>query len=296
MPPEHVALRERYLLEVFRTGTPHRFEFGLEALDGRQYESRLVPEHDRDGVVETVLAITRDITERKHAEHQILASREQLRELVARMDSVREEEKTRLSRELHDEMGQLLTALRMELEALEDGLGDLGVERAARELLERAVAASELVAKTIGAMHDLLRSLRPVALDRLGLGAALRQECRRFKEWAGVPCEFAAAEALSTFGPDLDTALFRIAQEALTNIARHAHASRAAVTIETGASTTVLRVEDDGLGIPPGREPGGLGMVGMRERAERLGGELVVKAAPRGGTVVEARIPSREAS
>ncbi len=296
MPPEHVALRERYLLEVFRTGTPHHFEFGLEALDGRQYESRLVPEHDRDGVVETVLAITRDITERKHAEHQLLASREQLRELVARMDSVREEEKTRLSRELHDEMGQLLTALRMELEALEDGLGDLGVQRAAPELLERAVAASELVAKTIGAMHDLLRSLRPVALDRLGLGAALRQECRRFKEWAGVSCEFTAAEALSTFGPDLDTALFRIAQEALTNIARHAHASRAAVTIETGAGTTVLRVEDDGRGIPPGREPGGLGMVGMRERAERLGGELVVKAAPRGGTVVEARIPSREAS
>ncbi len=296
MPPEHVALRERYLLEVFRTGTPHRFEFGLEALDGRQYESRLVPEHDRDGVVETVLAITRDITERKHAEHQLLASREQLRELVARMDSVREEEKTRLSRDLHDEMGQLLTALRMELEVLEDGLGDLGVQRAAPELLERAVAASELVAKTIGAMHDLLRSLRPVALDRLGLGAALRQECRRFKEWAGVPCEFAAAEALSTFGPDVDTALFRIAQEALTNIARHAHASRAAVTIETSASTTVLRVEDDGRGIPPGREPGGLGMVGMRERAERLGGELVVMAAPRGGTVLEARIPSREAS
>jgi PAS domain S-box-containing protein len=289
MPHEHVVFWDGFLHKVFRTGAPDRFEFSLGGIDGRHFESRLVPERDRDGAVESALAITRDITDRKRAERQLLVSREELRALVARLNSVREEEKARLSRELHDEMGQLLTALRMELEALEDGLGELGSPAAA--LTDRAVAASELVAGAIESMRTLLAALRPIALDRLGLGPALRQECRRFKDWAGVPCGFAAPEGLSTFGPEVDTALFRIAQEALTNVARHARASHAALTLEAKAGGAVLRVEDDGRGIPPGRESGGLGMLGMRERAERLGGQLVVRADPRGGTVVEARIP-----
>jgi signal transduction histidine kinase len=291
MPPDHVAFWDQYLLKVFRTGSPDRFEFGLDGPEGRHYESRLVPERDRDGGVETVLSITRDITDRKRAERQLLASREELRALVARLNSVREEEKARLSRELHDEMGQLLTALRMELEALEDGLGDVERPAAARELLDRAVAASELVAMAIDSMRNLLASLRPVALDRLGLGAALSQECRRFKDWAGIACEFAAADGLSTFGAQVDTALFRIAQEALTNVARHAGASRVAVTLERKEGMAVLRVADDGRGVPAGREAAGLGVLGMRERAECLGGELVVKPVPRGGAMVEARIP-----
>jgi signal transduction histidine kinase len=160
-----------------------------------------------------------------------------------------------------------------------------------RELLERAVAASELVAKAIDSMRNLLASLRPVALDRLGLDAALRQECRRFKEWAGVVCEFAAAEGLSTFGREVDTALFRIAQEALTNVARHARASRASVTLERMAGTVVLQVADDGCGIPPGRDSADLGILGMRERASCLGGVLALKPVSPSGTVVEARIP-----
>ena len=291
LPLERASFWDQYLLKVFRTGSPDRFEFGLDAPDGRRYESRLVPERDRDGAVESVLAITRDITERKQAEEKLLASREQLRALVARLNSVREEEKTRLSRELHDEMGQVLTGLRMELEALEDGLGDLGTGCVRRDLLDRAVAASELVARAIDSMHDLLASLRPVALDRLGLGPALRQECRKLEVRAGITCELAAVEDLSSFGSEVDTALFRIAQEALTNVVRHSRASRAAVTLERRVDRAMLRVADDGRGIAPGRESAGLGMLGMRERAERLGGELVVHGAARGGTVVEACIP-----
>ena len=291
LPPERASFWDQYLLKVFRTGSPDRFEFGLDAPDGRRYESRLVPERDRDGAVESVLAITRDITDRKQAEEKLLASREQLRALVARLNSVREEEKTRLSRELHDEMGQVLTGLRMELEALEDGLGDLGTDCVRRDLLDRAVAASELVARAIDSMHDLLASLRPVALDRLGLGPALRQECRKLEVRAGITCELAAVEDLSSFGSEVDTALFRIAQEALTNVVRHSRASRAAVTLERRVDRAMLRVADDGRGIAPGRESAGLGMLGMRERAERLGGELVVHGAARGGTVVEACIP-----
>ncbi len=188
-------------------------------------------------------------------------------------------------------MGQLLTALRVELEVLEDRLADLGLPSEVRDLLDRAVAASELVAKTVQAMRSILSSLRPLALDRLGLDAALRQECRRFVEWAGIPCDFAAAYGLSSFGAEIDTALFRIAQEALTNVARHAGASRVAVRLGWRMGAAMLQVEDDGRGIAAGRQSTGLGLLGMRERAERLGGDLTVKPVPRGGTIVEVRIP-----
>jgi PAS domain S-box-containing protein len=287
---ERAASFDQQLLEVFRTGSPNEFEHLYEPGD-HHCEVRLVPERGALGEIESVLSITRDITERKRAEQQLLASREQLRALVARLNSVREEEKAHLSRELHDEMGQLLTALKMELEVLEDGLGDPGMPGTVRELLERAVAASELVAKAIQSMRNLLASLRPVALDRLGLDSALRQECRRFQEWSGIACELATPYGLSTFGAEVDTALFRIAQEALTNVARHAGASRVAVALERRMGVAVLSVEDDGCGIPAGRESAGLGLLGMRERTERLGGVLAVKPAPGGGTIVEARIP-----
>jgi hypothetical protein len=282
---------DQHLLKVFRTGSPDEFEDVYEP-GNRQREVRLVPERGPTGEIESVLVIVRDITKRKRAERQLLASREQLRELVARLNSVREEEKARLSRELHDEMGQLLTALRIELEVLEDRLADLGMPGEVQDLLDHAVAASELVTKTVQSMRNVLSSLRPLALDRLGLDAALRQECRRFVEWAGIPCDFAAGYGLSSFGAEVDTALFRIAQEALTNVVRHASASRVAVSLGWRKGAALLQVEDDGRGIPAGQESTGLGLLGMRERAERLGGELAVKPLTRGGTMVEARIPS----
>jgi signal transduction histidine kinase len=290
-------------LRAIATGeTVHEPELHLRRPDGEWLVlSASAAPLRQDGRVRGAVVVYQDVTAKHRsasamAEEQLLASREELRALVERLNSVREDEKARLSRELHDEMGQILTALRMELEALEDGLGEQGAAAAARNLLERAVAASELVAKAIESTRNLLASLRPVALDRLGLGAALRQECRRFGDWAGVACEFTAAEELSTFGPEVDTALFRIAQEALTNVARHARASRVAVTIEQRNGTAVLRVTDDGRGIAAGCESAGLGMLGMRERAERLGGELALRAVLHGGTIVEAQIPLRSAS
>jgi PAS domain S-box-containing protein len=239
-----------------------------------------------------VLAAWRDVTERKQAEDKVRASRAELRALLGRLESIREEEKTRIARDLHDEMGQLLTALRMDVEAVEEGLGDLPAEGTIPALLDRAVAAAELAGQTIQAMQRVAASLRPVALDRLGLGPALRQEGRAFQARTGVTCQVQLAEDLVSLGPDLDTALFRIVQEALTNVARHAHASRVAVILQRQGPDVLLRVEDDGRGLdaagPPQRA---LGVVGMRERTERLGGDLVLEARPQGGTVVRARLP-----
>ena len=313
MPADHVALWDESVRRVFDTAAPCNIEFSFAGPRGvAYYEARLVPELTPDGCVGSVLAMTRDVTEARRAgeelvrarleaerrareaeeaERALRASREQLRALVARVNSIREEEKERIARDLHDEVGQILTALRMQLESLEDGLGDLPAEGAIPALLDRAVAASELVGKVIDSMHHLVASLRPVALDRLGLGSALRQECRSFQEWAGVACDVVAAEDLATFGPEIDTALFRIAQEALTNVARHARASRATVSLEAPPGAVILRIADDGSGIRHGGAQGGLGLLGMRERAERLGGELVVEPGACGGTVVAVRIP-----
>jgi len=239
-----------------------------------------------------VLAVWRDVTERKQAEDRIRASRAELRLLLGRLDSIREEEKTRIARDLHDEMGQLLTALRMDVEALEEGLGDLPAEGTIPALLDRAVAAAELAGQTIQAMQRVAASLRPAALDRLGLGPALRQEGRAFQSRTGVACQVQLGENLGALSPDLDTTLFRIAQEALTNVARHAQATRVAITLERQGTDLLLRVEDDGRGLgPAGPPPRTLGIVGMRERAERLGGELLLEARPQGGTVVRARLP-----
>jgi signal transduction histidine kinase len=143
----------------------------------------------------------------------------------------------------------------------------------------------------VAAVREVLSVLRPAALDHLGLGAALRQECRRFEERTRVACRLELPEPLA-LGPEVETALFRIAQEALTNVARHAGASAVDVSVAVEAHEAVLRVADDGAGLRHTSAPGrGLGVVGMSERAARLGGGLTLAPGPAGGTVVTARVP-----
>ncbi|HET9598553.1 MAG TPA: PAS domain-containing protein [Anaeromyxobacteraceae bacterium] len=247
---------------------------------GRTYRLTVLPLPDGGRRIYTL-----DVTDHTHASAM-------LRALIARLDAVREEEKKRIARDLHDEMGQVLTALTLELEGLEERVEDLDARHPVPQLLDRAVAASELAAKATRSLHELVTLLRPAALDRLGLIAALRQECRRFQDHAKVACDFLSSDVAPSLAPDVETALFRIAQEALTNVARHAAASRAVVEVEVSAIDVVLRISDDGRGLPPpSTRCARLGLVGMRERAERLGGSLSVAAGPLGGTSVSACIP-----
>jgi PAS domain S-box-containing protein len=282
--PEDFASSLPALREVMgaRKGRGYETRFG-----GRDFRGSMFP-LDGDTFVRTGI----DVTEQKRAETALRASREQLRELAARLESIREEEKTRLARDLHDDMGQLLTGLTMDLEAIEEGLTALPAEGPVPALLERAVDASELAARTADSLQRAVSALRPAALDRLGLCPALRQECRRFQARTGIRCELIADEEPAGYGADQDTALFRIAQEALTNVARHARASRVEVAVEGSPEEVVLRVQDDGRGVDPAAvPPRSMGIVGMRERAERLGGELAVAPGPSGGTVVRVRLP-----
>jgi signal transduction histidine kinase len=212
--------------------------------------------------------------------------------LVARVQQVREEEKVRIARDLHDDLGQLLTAVQMELQRAEEWLAERAEDPVANELTDRVVEAARLAGDAARSVHRIAADLRPSALDRLGLGAALRHEGRSFLERGGIPCVVELHEELPEIDGDAATTIFRIAQEALTNVARHAQASRATVALGREGDWLTLRVEDDGRGMPdPGDDPLALGLLGMRERAQKIGGSVRISRGGERGTVVELRAP-----
>ncbi len=251
-----------------------------------------------DGAPLRVVGTMSDISARKFAEEALRASEGRLREstdhlraLAVRLQAVREEETARISRDLHDELGQLLTGLQLDLAELEAAVD---APAPAEPLLDKVVAASELTGTIIAAVQRIAHDLRPAALDRVGLPAGLRQEARRFERRTGVEARVEAAPDFPELSRDAATALYRICQEALTNVARHAAARHVRVTLSAGPDQVVLEVEDDGRGLAPGSEdrPASLGLLGMRERALALGGEVAFEAAPGGGTRVRARLPA----
>jgi PAS domain S-box-containing protein len=233
-----------------------------------------------------MIGIVRDVTEER-------AERERLRALTARVQAAREEEQARIARDLHDDLGQLLTALNLELHGAEELLEGLPLDDHAGAIADRVVAASELGRTMVGAVQRLAQGLRPIALEHLGLEGALRAELRRFEARTGLALD-GTLRLDAEPSKAVATALYRIAQEALTNVARHAEAERVEVHLETRGEDIVLRVVDDGRGLQ-GREPGAsrLGLLGMQERARALGGEVTITPAKDRGTLVTARVPRR---
>jgi signal transduction histidine kinase len=223
---------------------------------------------------------------------QLAEAEASVRALAARLERVREEEKTRIARDLHDDLGQLLTAVQMELRWVEERLAEHPEAALANALTDHVVEVTRLVDDGVRSVQRIAADLRPSALDRLGLGAALRAEGRRFHERSGVLCEVVVEGELPDLLPDAATALYRVAQEALTNVARHAHASRATVSLTARGGELSLRVEDDGRGLSePGPGPHAIGLLGMKERAALLGGTVAFLPGKARGTVVELRVP-----
>lgn len=245
-----------------------------------------------DGETIGLAAIVRDVTERRRQEDELKRRNEeltvrdrQMRALTSRLNAVREEEQIRISREVHDELGQLLTGVKMDLRWMERHAGDAaGVEA-------RLTETTELVDRTIKTVQRIATELRPSALDALGLAAALRDEARRFEARSGVPVAFedrGEAEAPSQAA----TAVFRIFQEILTNVGRHAQATRLDVLLDLTQGRCVLTARDNGVGFAPGvDERTALGLLGMRERAAELGGEVDIETEDDVGTCVTVRIP-----
>lgn len=231
--------------------------------------------------------------EAREANDRLQRTNAQLRALAGRLQQVREEEKARIARDLHDELGQLLTGLSMDLDWLEGRLEAMPPAHGASALVDRAVAASELARQTVSEVQRIAGDLRPASLDRLGLGEALREEGRRFARRASIGCEVALEDPLPPLPTGKATALYRIAQEALTNVARHARARHVAIRLGVRDGVAELAVTDDGVGLDPAvaSDPVALGLASMRERATMEGGEVAFERQPQGGTRVRARIP-----
>ncbi|MGB2845452.1 MAG: sensor histidine kinase, partial [Candidatus Aminicenantaceae bacterium] len=229
-----------------------------------------------------------DITERKQAEEEIKNSREELRNLAAHLQSAREEERTLIAREIHDELGQALTALKMDLSLLTSKL-----PKYQKPLLSRAKSMTSLLDETIQTVKKLYTELRPSMLDDLGLAAAIEWQTEEFQSRTGIKCEVKIEPKEPILDKESSTAIFRIFQEALTNVARHTDASEIKVNLTEKAKVLELRVRDNGGGITGEKihDPQSYGLIGIRERAQFLGGEAKIIGVQNRGTTIAVSIP-----
>jgi PAS domain S-box-containing protein len=236
-----------------------------------------------------------DITERRRAEEQVAQRERDLRRLSAELISAQEAERRRISRELHDEMGQALTAMGINLAAIEEGLPS----ECSSVVRERLAEASWLAEHMLGQMRELSHELRPTVLDDLGLVPALRWYVDRYTQRLNTKVEFEAIGFRQRLVADVETALYRVVQEALTNVARHAQAGSVRIRLEHRESTVVALIEDDGQGFDFRKHARraatqrGTGLIGMRERVTSLGGSFRIKSDPGQGTQLSVEIPVR---
>jgi len=234
-----------------------------------------------------------DITERRRAEEALESSRRQLRGLSARLQSAREGERGSVARQIHDELGQVLTAIKMNLDWIERKIGEHENDPSFNPMLERIVESVEMIDTGIETVQRISTDLRPGSLDTLGLAEALKQEAERFQKRSGISCELQLPADTLDLPPDACTAIFRIFQEALTNVARHAKAGVTRIELQTGPEKVTLQIEDNGCGIKSQAmvDPHSLGLLGMRERAAVLGGELAIAPITPSGTRVTLNLP-----
>jgi len=238
-----------------------------------------------DEMAETVAARTRDLEEMTEA----------LRALAARLDQVREQERTRISREIHDELGQALTGIRMDIDRLEERLARAGLSDADRApLAAKLESVRALAGSALATSRRISRELRPSVLDVLGLQAAVEWQLEEFQNRTGAETQLDGEEHLAGIREPVSTVMFRVIQEALTNVMRHARARRVSVRIDRPEGDLRVRVSDDGVGFDPAARSAqhSLGLLGIRERASAIGGSADIQSTPGQGTVVEVRVPA----
>ncbi|WP_414439321.1 PAS domain S-box protein [Burkholderia sp. 22PA0106] len=272
-----------------------RLLYGLRA-NGDEFpiEASISQIHDGAGKLYTVMM--RDVTERLQAENALKASREELRELSANLQRVREEEKTRIARELHDDLGQQLTALKMDLSAVEHRLLRNSSPEAHESVDEPLREMRRLIDATVASVRRIAADLRPVMLDDLGLVPAIEWLVNDFTHRYGIDVERRIEPGDLEFSNASATALFRIVQEALTNVARHADATRVELALTVDEHQCVLRIADDGVGathtdVRRAPDDKSFGLLGIRERAHMLGGAVRIETARDQGYALTITIP-----
>jgi PAS domain S-box-containing protein len=269
-------------------------EYRVVRPDGsvRWIRDRGFPVKDQSGKVYRVAGIAEDITERRQAGDAVRRSAAELQALSRRLVELQESERRQLSRELHDRVGQNLTALKINLDILQTALASQGND----EVRARVDDSAALLESTMDAIENVMSELRPPMLDDHGLAAALDWHARNFSRRTGIAVGVRAGEPAVRPALQVEIALFRIAQEALNNVAKHARAQRVEIALDHANGECVMSVQDDGIGFDgvqdaSDRPKPGLGIVTMRERAQAVGGRFEVQALPGCGTQLTVRVP-----
>ncbi len=262
-------------------------EFKTRVRDGRLLDTIWAVVHLSDG---TSIGFGRDITQQKQWEDRLRAGAEQLRALSASIQAAREEERTRVSRSIHDELGSAFTSLKWDLQSLDKALAKPVDPVAAEALRARIATMMKLADSTINTVRRIAWELRPSVLDDLGLVEAIEWQAKQFEARTGIACQWSGFIDNLVFDQEQATAIFRIFQEALTNILRHAGATRVDITMSQEPGGFVLTISDNGRGIT-GIEKSGLGILGMQERVRLVNGTIEIHSVEGSGTTVSVRVP-----
>ncbi len=275
-------------------GEQCEYEIRLRRADGeyRWFLVRTAPLRDEQGNIVKWYGTSTDITERKNSENALRDSGAQLQALTRRLVELQESERKDFARELHDRIGPTLTSLSINLKLIKDALPP-----ALRQALAPTLADSRTqVREATMAMRDVMGNLRPHSLDDHGLLAALHWYANEFTRRAGIAVSVHGSQGSERARPEVELALFRIAQEALNNVAKHAHATSVVISFGSAGSEWRMSVVDDGVGLRPheaSRPSTGLGLVTMRERAQAIGGRFNVEGLPQGGTRITVQVPTQ---
>lgn len=282
--------------KVFATGRSVQHEYQSER-DGRYFIRTYSSVRDQDEwSTNAVSVVSKDITNRKLMEGMLNRSREQLRALAGRLQSVREEERKQIAREIHDDLGSAMTGLKIDLSHIAAGLLEIENDEKRESFLYEATEMAKLIDGMIHTIRRIMMELRPSILDDFGLVAAIEWHLQDFQNRMGIQCDFIAAPEEIDLNEEYSTAIYRIVQESLTNVARHANATRVTVTLNEASGNIILEVKDNGIGIRKEQvtDSKSLGLLGMQERALPFGGAVDIYGRPGKGTTVLVRIPLKK--
>ena len=298
IPERFRAAHARHVEQFGVTGVSERqmgrqrVLFGLRA-DGTEFPIEASISQIRDGTGKLYTVMLRDVTERMRAENALKQSREELRDLSANLQNVREEEKTRIARELHDDLGQQLTALKMDLSAVELGLA--GIVAPHTGVREQLGGMHRLIDSIVASVRRIAADLRPVMLDDLGLVPAIEWLANDFTRRYRITVDRDIAPVDTAFTGTGATTLFRIVQEALTNVARHSDATNVKLALKVEDGYCMLRIADNGHGAPEhtrdAQERPSFGLIGIRERAHMLDGTVTIDNRPGAGFTITVALP-----
>jgi len=293
-PEDIPGVMEKWRMHM-TLGEPYEDEMRLQAADGeyRWFLIRTAPLRNEVGGIIKWYGVSTDIDDRKRAEEQLKVTSEELRALSARLSSAREEEGTRIARELHDELGSVLTSLKWELEDMLKRSSESANQTDYSTLGPKLEEMMGMVNDILSNVRRISSELRPSILDDIGLMAAIEWQAKQFESRSGIVCTLDLPADDLKLSSDQSTAIFRILQETLTNILRHAKASRVSILVEEVDGALVLEVRDNGRGITGEEitESSSLGLIGMRERAHLLGGSFEITGSAGRGTVLMVRVP-----